>query len=315
MSLLTEGLVRRGVDVTLFATQDSVTSATLAAVCPRGYAEDAEILPKVWECLHIASLFEWGDDFDLIHNHFDFLPLTYSAMTCTPVLTTIHGISSPKILAVYKKYNRTTAYVAISEADRQPELEYAATVYHGIDLDQFTFRERAGEYMLFLGRIHSDKGVREAIEIARQGDRRLLIAGIIQDQDYFDSEVRPHLDGERVQFLGSVGPERRDALLGGAFAFLHPIQFDEPFGLSVVEAMACGTPVVAFRRGSMPEVIDDGKTGFLVSGVPQAVAALREVPTLQRRACREWVRRRFSVERMVDDYLAVYESVLLAHNA
>jgi len=309
VSLLAEGLVERGVDVTLFATLDSKTRARLAAVVPRGYAEDATLDPKVCECLHIAAVFERAGEFDLIHNHFDFLPLTYSELVETPVLTTIHGFSSPKILSVYRRYSGRVAYVAISDADRDPTLKYAATIHHGIDLARFTFRASPGEYLLFFGRIHPHKGASEAIEIARRGSRRLILAGIIQDDAYFHEQVAPHVDGDRVRYVGSVGPAERDELLGGAFALLHPISFAEPFGLSVVEALACGTPVIAFSLGSMPELIRDGQDGFLVREVDEAVAALKRVPELDRRDCRRRVEERFSAERMVDDYLRVYETI------
>jgi glycosyltransferase involved in cell wall biosynthesis/quercetin dioxygenase-like cupin family protein len=314
VSLLTEGLVARGVDVTLFATADSETRGRLVAVCPRGYEEDPTIDPKVWECLHISELFERAEDFDLIHNHFDFLPLTYSSMTSTPVLTTIHGFSSSDILPVYRKYNGRTYYVAISNADRRPELDYVATVHHGIDLGPFTFRSQPGDYLLFFGRIHPDKGPEEAIRIARKAGIPLIMAGIIQDEPFFRGQVEPYLDGQMVRYVGSVGPQERDRLLGGALALLHPIQFQEPFGLSVVEAMACGTPVVAYPKGSMPEVVCHGRTGFLVSSVDEAVEALGKVHQLDRSACRRWVEERFSSQRMVEDYLGVYQKILALHH-
>jgi glycosyltransferase involved in cell wall biosynthesis len=314
VSLLCEGLVERGVDVTLFATGDSLTGARLDSVCPRPYEEDPEIDPKVWECLHIAHLFERAAEFDLIHNHYDFLPLTYSRLVRTPVVTTIHGFSSPKILPVYQRYAETSHYVSISDADRHPSLDYAATVYHGIDLDLFPFVDTAGNYLLYFGRIHPDKGTVEAVEIARSFGMPLVIAGIVQDRRYFEEEVAPQLVPGRVEYIGPAGPDRRGALLGNAYALLHPINFEEPFGLSVVEAMACGTPVVAFSRGSMPEVVSDGETGFLVDSVAGAVAALEGIPGISRQACRRWVERRFSKERMVRDYLAVYEQVLRRHH-
>jgi len=316
VSLLTEGLVRRGVDVTLFATADSLTSARLHGVCPTGYEEDRTLDAKVWEGLHISEVFERADEFDLIHNHFDFLPLTYSRLTDTPLVVTIHGFSSERILPVYRKYDQNAHYVAISDADRAPGLRYAATVHHGIDLSGFSFRSEPGDYLLFFGRIHPDKGAAEAIQIARRTGHRLILAGVIQDEEYFRTEVEPHLDGDRMKYVGSADPARRDQLLGGALALLHPIAFDEPFGLSVVEAMACGTPVVAFERGSMREVIADGKTGFLVQSVEEAVAAIGPqgspgpLAGLDRRACRRWVEENFSVERMVDGYLEVYRDVL-----
>lgn len=313
VSLLTEGLVRRGLEVTLFATRDSRTRARLVGVCPRGYEEDGEILPKVWECLHISELFERGDDFDLIHNHFDFLPLTYMGMTSTPVLTTIHGFSSPKILPVYKKYNGRAYYVSISNADRSPELDYIATVHHGIDLKQFVFRPHPEGYLLFFGRIHHDKGTKEAVEIAKRTGRKLILAGIIQDETYFEREIKPHLDGRNILYVGSAGPRKRNKLLGGAFTLLHPIQFEEPFGLSVVEAMACGTPVIAFNRGSMPEVVSHGRTGFLVSTIEEAAEKVNDINGLDRAECRRWVEEHFTVDRMVEGYLEVYRKILEGH--
>jgi glycosyltransferase involved in cell wall biosynthesis len=309
-SLLTEGLVESGVDVTLFATADSLTKGKLRAVCPRGYEEDRSLDPKVWECLHIAEVFESAGDFDLIHNNFDFLPLSYSGLVNTPVVTTIHGFSSPRILPVYRKYNERTFYVSISDADRSPELNYIATVYHGIDLENFTFRPEPGEYLLFFGRIHHDKGAREAIEIARRTNMKLILAGIIQDNAYYEQEVKPFLDNKKITYIGSVGPEERNKILGEAYALLHPINFNEPFGLSVVESMACGTPVIAFPRGSMPEIIEDGINGLLVSNLDEAASAVKKIDLLNRQQCRQIVEKRFSKERMVKDYMNVYQRIL-----
>ena len=310
VSVLTEGLVRRGVAVTLFATKDSLTQAELRSVCRSGYEEDRSIDPKVWECLHIAKVFEQAREFDLIHSHFDFLPLSYTALVRTPVLTTIHGFSSPKILPVYEKYNGKTYYVSISDADRSERLSYVRTIHHGVELAQFDFNPRPDDSLLFFGRIHPDKGTREAIEIARRSGRRLIVAGIIQDQDYFDAQVRPHIDDDQVQYIGNVGPAERNRMLRQAYALLHPIHFEEPFGLSVVESMACGTPVIAFNRGSMAELITSGTNGFLVRDVDGAVEALAQVGTLDRAECRRTVEERFSSERMVDEYLSVYQEIL-----
>ncbi len=309
-SLVTEGLVARGIDVTLFATGDSVTSARLHWVCPRPYSEDRGLDPKVWECLHISEAFEHADEFDIIHNQFDFLPLSYSGLVRTPVVTTIHGFSSPKILPVYRKYNRRTHYVSISDADRNPDLNYIATVYHGIPLSAYQFCPAPDDYLLFFGRIHHDKGTYEAIRVAQQVGMPLIIAGIVQDEEYYRTKVAPYVDGQRIQYVGPVGPPRKSELLGHARALLHMINFDEPFGLSVVEAMACGTPVIAVRRGAMAELIDDGVTGFLVSGWEEAVEAVDKVEAIDRAYCRAWVEERFSSDRMVDDYLKVYRKIL-----
>ncbi|MDK2964036.1 MAG: hypothetical protein PWQ29_1430 [Verrucomicrobiota bacterium] len=310
VSLLTEGLVRRGVDVTLFATSDSQTAGKLHAVCARGYEEDKSIIPKVWEALHISEVFEHANEFDLIHNHFDFLPLTFAGLVTTPVVTTIHGFSSPGILPVYRKYNGRVAYISISDADRAEGLDYLCTIHHGIDLQQFTFRSEPGNYLLFFGRIHPDKGTKEAIEIARRTGHRLIIAGIIQDRTYYEEQVEPHLGKAGMEYIGSVGPIQRDALLGGARALLHPIGFNEPFGLSVVESMACGTPVIAFRRGSMSELIEDGKNGFLCGSVEEACVCVDKLETIHREQCRSTAERRFSVERMVDEYIHAYGNLI-----
>lgn len=312
VSLLCEGLVKKGIEVTLFATEDSVTSATLCSICKRGYEEDEKIEPKVWECMHISEVFERANEFDLIHNNFDFLPLTYSKLIKTPVLTTIHGFSSQEILPVYEKYNDVNYYISISNSDRSEKLKYVDTIYHGINLEQFTFQREIGDYLLFFGRIHRDKGAKEAIEIAKIFGKKLIMAGIIQDENYFDEEVFPHISSE-VVYIGSVGPEQRDKLLGGAYALLHPINFAEPFGLSVIESMACGTPVVAFNKGSMPELIESGKNGFLVSDINEAVSALKKIPQINRKTCLDTVEKKFSVEIMVENYINVYQNIINQH--
>ncbi|MEQ8841683.1 MAG: glycosyltransferase family 4 protein [Acidimicrobiales bacterium] len=311
-SILTEGLVALGHDVTLFATADSLTRGRLRATARTGWSEADDIDPKVAECVHIADVFERADDFDIIHNGFDFLPLTYSGLVDTPVVTTIHGFSSERIVDVYERYDSTTTYVAISDADRQPRLHYAATIHHGIDTEAFAVDPDPRDHLLFFGRIHPDKGTAEAIAVARRANRPLVIAGIIQDQRYFDEEVAPHIDGESVRFLGPVGADNRARVLGGAHALLHLIDFDEPFGFSVVEAMACGTPVIAYDRGSMPELIDDAQTGFIVPDAEGALAAIERVGALDRAAIRASTVRRFSSASMVDAYVAVYRSVLAA---
>ena len=311
-SLLTEELVKNGIDVTLFATANSITNAKLKSVSPMGYEENIDIDTKVTECLHISECFEQADDFDIIHNQFDFLPLTYSGLTRTPVVTTIHGFSSSRIIPVYKKYNNSTHYVSISDADRSPELDYTATVHHGIDLAQFTFNPlpSKGDYILYFGRIHHDKGTKEAVEIAKALNMRIIIAGIIQDQEYFNDHVKPFLNEGEVEYVGSVGPEKRDELLGNAKLLLHPINFNEPFGLSIIEAMACGTPVVAFNKGSMPELITNGENGFLVNNSDEAIERIKEIDNISRMNCRKVVEEKFSKESMAKKYIDVYKKIL-----
>lgn len=302
--------MRSGHEVTLFATADSETSGTLVATSPRGWSEDPTVEPKVAECVHIAEAFERAGEFDVIHNSFDFLPLTYSRLVPTPVVTTIHGFSSASIVPVYERYNDSGAYVAISDADRHPRLSYAATIHHGIDTDTFSVSPDPSDYLLFFGRIHPDKGTAHAIEVARAAGRPLVIAGIIQDEEYFRDRIAPHVDDEWVRFVGPVGGEERLRLLADAHALLHLVDFDEPFGFSVVEALVSGTPVIANRRGSMPEIIDHGINGFLVAGTAEAVDAVRQVGTLLRPAIRSSAVERFDVTRMVERYVQVYESLL-----
>ena len=310
VSLLTEELVSRGYKVTLFATGNSETRGKLHSVCARGYEEDHSIIPKVWECLHISELFEHAEDFDVIHNNFDFLPLTYTSFISTPVVTTIHGFSSAGILPVYKKYNNKVSYISISDADRSPELDYIKTIHHGIDLNQFDLQLDPDDYLLFFGRIHPDKGTKEAIEIARACNKKLILAGIIQDEVYYNQYIVPHLDRKNVVFIGSAGPVHRNQLLGKATALLHPINFEEPFGLSVIESMACGTPVIAFNRGSMPELIENGKNGFTVNTVDDAIEAVRQIKNIDRKYCRRYIEQHFTVNQMAEKYIQVYETIL-----
>lgn len=309
-SLLTEALVARGVDVTLFATLDSSTGGKLDGVVPAPYSEDPSIDAKVWEHRHLANLFEQADRFDLIHNQADFPAHAFANLVRTPIVTTIHGFSSDRILPMYEPYQERVHYVAISEADRHPRLRYAATIHHGVRLEEFPFDPNGSDDLLFFGRIHPDKGAREAIAAARASGRCLRMYGVVQDAGYHEREVVPANDGATVSYHGPVGGDARVRALGQARALLHLINFDEPFGLSVIEAMACGTPVIATRRGSMPELIEDGVTGFLVDSVEQAVEAIDRAVEIDRVACRRAVADRFTVDRMADAYLALYREIV-----
>jgi glycosyltransferase involved in cell wall biosynthesis len=308
VSMLAEGLVSRGVDVTLFATLDSVTSAELDGVCPRPYNEDQGLDGRVWEALHTGHCLARSDEFDLVHNHMDWLPLTMSRLCRAPMLTTIHGFGDRRILPAYER--STSAFVSVSDADRAPELDYLATVHHGVDGSQWPFEPTPGEALVVFGRIHPDKATGDAIEIARRVGRPLIICGPVQDAPYYAERVAPHVDGVSVCYLGNVGGPERARVLGGAAALLHPLGFDEPFGLSVVEAMMCGTPVVAYRRGALSETVTDGNTGFLVDGVLDAVEAVPRAIALDRARVAAVARERFSADRMVADYLAVYERIV-----
>ncbi|GAA3796383.1 glycosyltransferase family 4 protein [Cellulomonas soli] len=307
---LTEGLVARGHDVTLFATADSTTSARLHAQAPAGYEEDPTVDAKVSEALHIAAVFERAAQFDVISNQFDFLPLAFSRLVGTPVVTTVHGFSSERIVPVYRAYDDVVHYVSISDADRHPDLHYAATIHHGIEVDRFSAGDGQGGHLLFLGRIHPDKGTATAIEVARRAGLPLVIAGPVQDEEYFRRAVAPAIDGSAVRYVGPVGPQERDRLLGGALALLHPIDFDEPFGLSVAESLVTGTPVIAHARGSMPELVRPGVSGHLVDGIDEAVRAVAAVHRIDRAACRADAIARFSADTMVDAYEHLFREVV-----
>jgi glycosyltransferase involved in cell wall biosynthesis len=307
-SLLTEGLTARGIDVTLFATLDSQTSANLDGVCPRGYGDDESLDGRVWEALHVSHALARSSEFDIVHNQLDWLPLAFAEHCRTPMVTTIHGFSGAGILPAYAHARST--YVAISDSDRSERLNYAATIHHGIDLSALPVNIYPGHDLVVFGRIHPDKGTADAIEIARQAGRRLVICGIVQDERYFAEQVRPHVDGDRVCYLGSVGPAQRAEVLGSAAVLLHPIHFDEPFGLSVVEAMACGTPVIAYRRGSMAEVVDVGVTGYLADDLESAVRAIDDAVALDRMAVHARAADRFGAARMVSHYCDVYAGML-----
>lgn len=309
-SNITEGLVRRGIDVTLFATGDSVTAGKLEWTCPRPVYEDKNLDKKVEEYLHISTCYEHAAEFDIIHSHYDFMGLVFSKLVQPPVVTTVHGFSSPKIHPLYEKYNNHVHYVSISNADRLATLNYTATVYNGINPAHFTFSPQPGEYLVFLGRISAEKGTHLAIEVAQQVGMPLIIAGIIQDQGYFDALVKPHIDWENIQYVGPVGPKERNKLLSEAYALFHLITFREPFGLTMIEAGACGLPVIAYPLGSVPEIVVNGKTGYLVNSIEEAVKAIPEVTRINRTDCRKHVEEYFSIEKMIDGYLKVYEQVI-----
>lgn len=308
-SNVTEGLIARGWDVTLFATADSVTRAHLHAVLDRGYEEDSAVDSKVAEYLHIAEVFEHAAEFDLIHSHYDFMPLSYTRLVKTPVLTTIHGFSSPKIMPIYEKY-REGYFVSVSDSDRAPGLNYLATVYNGIDLSLYPLQECGGNDLIFLGRIHPDKGVHLAIEVARLSGMRLIIAGIIQDKTYFREQVEPHLDDQNILYIGAVDVKGKNELFARARALLHLNTIPERFGLVLVEANAAGVPVIAMDLGSCREVIKDGQTGFLVNNVAEAERAIGRISEIDRSVCRSRVRQRFSIETMVEEYERVYSTIL-----
>ncbi|HEY5339701.1 MAG TPA: glycosyltransferase family 4 protein [Candidatus Aquilonibacter sp.] len=305
------GMRARGLNVTLFATGNSHFGGEIASVIPVGINEDPALNGEVYTALHIGELFRRAGEFDLIHNNFDWKPMTYALATASPpLLTTIHGFSSPQILAAYYACAQRSFFCSISDADRDPGLGYLATTYNGIDPSEFTFRDRPGDYLVFLGRFHPEKGPHLAIEIAKRAGVRLKMAAIPQDEAYFHEAIEPHIDGDRVQFLGAVEREARDELLSNALALVHMTTRPERFGLTMVEAMACGTPVLGAAMGSVPEIVVDGETGFVCANVDEAVARVPQLAQLDRHACRARVEREFTVERMIDRYLDAYAAAL-----
>ncbi|MEN8128165.1 MAG: glycosyltransferase family 4 protein [Planctomycetota bacterium] len=308
-SNIAEGLVERGWDVTLFATKDSITKAKLHAVINKGYEEDPSQEAKVVECLQISEMMEHAAAFDLIHNNYDFLPLTYTRLINTPMLTTIHGFSSDNIRRVYRKYKHDSYYVSISDSDRDSELPYLGTVYNGIDLSNLTVGESRGDKLVFLGRIHPDKGTHLACETAKKAGMELIVAGIIQDENYFNEKVKPYIDDKQISYIGPVGPPERDALFKQAYALLHLNELPERFGLVMAEANGAGVPVIAYDRGSCREVVADGETGFLVTNIDEAVEAVKKIDTIDPTACRRRVEECFSIPTMVKAYEKVYLDV------
>jgi len=313
---LTEGLVRAGVDVTLFASGDSVTRARLQSVVPRPLMEDPELrkAARGYEILHALHCLEQAEAFDLIHTHAGSFVVSYAPFVRRPLLVTLHGSSAEPDSAVLYRHFRTLPYIAVSEAERRilPELSYLATIHHGVEVERFPYSDIPGDYLLFVGRIARVKGVHTAIAVSRRTGIPLLIGGIVpaEEEAYFNREIAPQVDGELVRFIGPVTAEERNRLACGALAFLHLVEYEEAFGLTMIEAMACGLPVIGTRRGAVPEVVAHGRTGFVVHDLDEAVEAVGRVRGISRAACRAWVEERFSARRMVDDHLRVYERVL-----
>jgi glycosyltransferase involved in cell wall biosynthesis len=310
--LLTEGLVARGVDVTLFATGDTVTRAKLHAIFPRGYWDDENLWPwELCEMLNLAAAVERASDFDIIHYQAGYYPmsLAFTRLAATPIVQTVHHSPTDAERALWARYPEAR-YVAISneQARLLTGLNVVGTVLHGIDTDRFTFRERPDDYLLFLGRFTEGKGVLQAIEIARRMDMRLILAAA--DESYYHEKVKSHVDGRRVIYFGEADLRAKIDLYGGARALLYPIQAREPFGLVLAEAMACGTPVAALDRGAVREIVDEGITGLVFDTVDDLVAGLPRVMALDREVVRRHAVARFGVARMVDQYLEVYRRVV-----
>ena len=314
VSLLTEELVRRGHEVTLFASGDSQTAAKLVPVTPEALrlsAEEAD--PYVALMLELGMVFDDAAEFDVIHNHVDYFALPFARLVTTPMVTTLHGrLDLPGLPTIYSEYSEAPL-VSISDNQREPlpGVNWAATVYNGSDMRAYTFEETGGDYFAFLGRICPEKNIEGAIAIARRTGVPLRIGAKVDptDVEYYESVIKPLIDGRQVEYLGELGDEDKNLLLGSARALLFPVDWPEPFGLAMTEAMACGTPVLALRRGSVPEVVEDGVTGFVRDTEDELAQLAEQVTDLSRRACRDRVERLFSVGVMTDGYEAVYESL------
>jgi len=316
-SLLTEGLVAGGHDVTLFATADSKTKATLAALYPHGYWHDEHMWPwELYEMLNLAAAVERAADFDIIHYEAAYYPmaLAFTRLSQTPIVQTLHHSPAPAEIQLWARYPEAP-FVAISQEQRRllTGLNVVDTVLHGIDMDSFVFREKPDDYLLFLGRFTEGKGVLQAIEIAKRLRLRLILAAA--EGEYYREKVAPHVDGRRVVYFGEADFQAKVKLYGGARALIYPIQAGEPFGLVLAEAMACGTPVAALDRGAVREVVDEGVTGMIFEDLEHMANDLPRVFDLDRRRVRERAVARFGAQRMVDEYVAVYTRIVEAHRA
>jgi len=312
VSYLTEELVHQGHDVTLFASGDSVTRAKLIAAHDRSLRLDDRCMDRLaHQVIQLEQVFRHAKDFDIIHFHIDYFHFPLSRRERVRHVTTLHGrLDIPDLVPLYREFPEMPV-VSISEAQREPlpHINWQATVYHGLPEDLYSFREEPGQYLAFLGRISPEKRVDRAIEIAKRVGIPLKIGAKVDstDRDYFEGYIRPLLDDRMIEFLGEVGGKVKDDLIRNAYCLLFPIDWPEPFGLVMIEAMACGTPVIAYRRGSVPEVMREGETGFIVDGLEDAVQAVLRVENLTRSKCRKVFEENFLASRMAQDYLRVYE--------
>jgi glycosyltransferase involved in cell wall biosynthesis len=312
VSYLTEELVRQGHEVTLFASGDSVTKARLVAPCRRSLRLDKHCLDKLsHHMLELELVMKDPSLFDIIHFHISYLHFSLARRQSTPHLTTLHGrLDIPDLVPLYQEFNEVPV-VSISNAQREPLpwLNWQGNVHHGLPEDLYRFRETPGQYLAFLGRISPEKRIDRAIEIAKRVGIEIKIAAKVDEVDrtYFEHVVAPLLTDPLVEYMGEIDDDEKDEFLGNAYALLFPIDWPEPFGLVMVEAMACGTPVIAYRHGSVPEVIADGVTGFIVDELEDAVKAAECIAALSRNHCRQLFEQRFSAARMAEDYVAIYQ--------
>jgi glycosyltransferase involved in cell wall biosynthesis len=316
VSYLTEELVQQGHDITLFASGDSATRAKLIPISQRALRlEGPHVIDPIMHHVRMLDMvYRQADDFDLIHFHIDYLHFPLATRYTVPALTTLHGrLDIPDLIPLFQQFKNVNI-VSISNAQRKPLswMNWRGTVHHGLPTGLYTFQEKPGSYLAFLGRISPEKRVDRAVEIARRTGMELKIAAKVDavDRDYFESKIQPLLKNPFVEFVGEIGEAEKSEFLGNALALLFPIDWSEPFGLVMIEAMACGTPTIAYKNGSVPEVLEDKKTGYFVDTLLDAVKAVKNIPLLSRRECRETFEQRFSSSRMARDYLEIYEHVI-----
>ena len=313
ISWLCDELVRRGHEVTLFATEDAKTSAKLVPIWPKALWRANLRTPHAVFSLMYNKLIQFQDQFDVIHDHCEFYTTPYSRFLKPPIVTTFHHPLTEETIILYKKFPNIN-YVAISKHQKKsgPGVNIVRTIYHGLPLDKYPLNLNPKNYLLWLSKIQPEKGIAKAIDIAKLSDERLIISGNILPEyaDYFNFRIKPLIDGKKIQFVGASDFSKKIELFKNAKAFIFPVRRPEPFGLVVIESMACGTPVIAFKEGSMPELIEDGKTGFLVNSVEEACQALKKINQISREYCREYVKNNFNLKRMVNRYERLYKKVL-----
>lgn len=322
ISLITEGLVKKGHKVTLFAAGNSTTKAKLVSVVKKNTFADQQLRKfgeRFWvhssfyDLLLVSKLYRMAKKFDIIHYHFyNFLGgIFFSPFVKTPTVCTLHDLLTGTRKKILEEFKNSLYFVSISNSQRKncPNLNYVRTIYHGIDIKKIPFGNKPKDYLVFFGRIHPDKGVKEAIEIAQKAKKKIIIMGSHGEDDYWKKEIKPKIDNKRVIYKGFLSQKEVFKIVKDALVFLFPLQWEEPFGLAVIEAMACGTPAIVFNRGSMPEIIEQGKTGFIVNSLKEAVEAIEKVDKIKRENCRKWVKEKFSVEKMINEYEKLFYQI------
>jgi glycosyltransferase involved in cell wall biosynthesis len=307
---LADGLVARGIDVTLFATADSLTTAKLRGICPRPLREDKALDSGVWNLLHLAEVFERAHEFDVIHCHNGVSALAYCELVDTPVVLTLHETPHARQLPIFHKYSRTASYVAVSDGGKLPGVPYATTIHPGVSLEDYRLNGLPGDYLLFVGSIAPKRGLERIIEAAEKTSVPLVIGGPVEDNEYFEKVIHPLAIKGSLVYLGPISTERSNEIFGRAMALVHLSDQSQPFRVSCVQAMACGTPVIALRSGSNLEIIEHRKSGFLVSTHEELIEAISLLPQLDRRKVRQRVLDHFSQTGMVVQYLRIYEAAI-----